>query len=785
MTFEIAAVLAILAVSLVFFVTEKLPMDVVALLVLATLAISGLVTLEEALAGFSNPAVVTVWAMFILSAGLTATGVADFLGRQVLVLAGTGEVRMILVIMMTAAVLSAFMNNIGVAALMLPVVMDIARRTQTSPSRLLMPMAYGSLLGGLTTLVGTPPNLVASGVLRQAGYEGFSLFEFSPIGVPAMILGALVIALIGRHLLPKEMPESMKMAEGVDKLRFSYDLDERRFKLRVAPGSTLHGRPLKDCGLARSLGLNVLAIHRGAHTLTDIDGNTVVQTGDVLTVQGRLEDFRELIRLQAFEMAGGREIFQILSHDKIAVMEATLADDSPLVGLTVRESNFRRRFGVHILEVRRATKTHRDRLADLRFKAGEQLVLQGRRDAFTGLEESSDFSRLEMVDEQKLGDLHEESEALVQLGIPEDSQLAGLSIAESGLGNRLSLDVIGIARKGGSIYFPDPDEKFRSGDQLLATCEPDMLELLRAIQGLELIDGSEAPLEMDDERSGLAEATLSPASSLVGKTVRELDFRQRYGLVVRAIWRKGRAYRTHLHGIRLEFGDALLLVGPRERVEALAGDADFILLSRSAYKETARQAPWLAGLSAALVVGVVISVLTGWLPISIAAVAAGGLMVAFRCLSMENAYRAIEWKSVFLIAGMIPLGTAMQSSGAASWLATGVTALAEPFGIWGLMISIYLLTMLATTIVPTTALVLIMGPIAIEASSGMNLDPKLLIMAVAMAASASFTSPISHPANVLVMGPGGYRFVDYVRVGAVLALVVMVTVLPLIMLRYG
>jgi di/tricarboxylate transporter len=134
---------------------------------------------------------------------------------------------------------------------------------------------------------------------------------------------------------------------------------------------------------------------------------------------------------------------------------------------------------------------------------------------------------------------------------------------------------------------------------------------------------------------------------------------------------------------------------------------------------------------------------------------------------------------------MIPLGTAMQSTGAASWLAKGVTAMAAPFGVWGLMISLYLLTMLATTIVPTTALVLIMAPIAIEASGSMDLDPKLLIMAVAMAASASFTSPISHPANVLVMGPGGYRFVDYVRMGAILALVVMVTVLPLVMWKYG
>jgi di/tricarboxylate transporter len=784
MTLEIAAVLAILAIALVFFVTEKLPMDVVALLVLATLAVSGLVTLDEALAGFSNPAVVTVWAMFILSAGLSATGVADFLGRQVLKLAGTGEMRIIIVIMLTTGVLSAFMNNIGVAALMLPVVMDIARKTQTSPSRLLMPMAYSSLLGGLTTLVGTPPNLVASGVLRQAGMEGFTLFEFAPIGVPALILGALFIAFIGRHLLPSEMPESMKPAPSGSKLQFSYELDDRRFQLQVGQISPLHNRPLKDCGLARSLGLNILSIQRGSETLHDPDGSAPIHSGDLLTVQGRPEDFRELLRWQAFEMASGNEIFEILSPDKIAVAKAKLADNSPLVGLTVGESNFRRRFGVHILEIERPTRTHRNSLADLRLRAGESLLLQGRRDAFEKLSESPDLNELEFITDQNRKDLQENSDSLVELAIPEDSQLANISIAESGLGNRLSLDIIGIARKSGSIYYPDPDEKFRPGDRLLALCDPETLELLRSIQSLELIETNGAS-DLSEDRSGLAEATLSPSSSLVGKTVRELDFRQRYGLVVRAIWRKGRSYRTHLHRIRLEFGDALLLVGPREKVEALADDSDFILLSRSAYKETARNAPWLAGISAALILAVVVSVLAGWLPIAIAAVSAAALMVAFRCLKMEDAYRAIEWKSVFLIAGMIPLGTAMQSSGAASWLAKGVTAMAAPFGVWGLMIALYILTMLATTIVPTTALVLIMAPIAIEASGTMNLDPKLLIMAVAMAASASFTSPISHPANVLVMGPGGYRFVDYVRMGALLALVVMLTVLPLIMWKYG
>ena len=181
--------------------------------------------------------------------------------------------------------------------------------------------------------------------------------------------------------------------------------------------------------------------------------------------------------------------------------------------------------------------------------------------------------------------------------------------------------------------------------------------------------------------------------------------------------------------------------------------------------------------------GVVGLVLFGVLPIAVAAIAGVVVMVAMRCLHMDEAYRAIEWQSVFLIACMIPMGTAMQESGAAQWIADGVVYAAEPFGAWGMVIGLYLLTSVATTIVPTTALVLIMAPIAMGAAARFNLPPHMIMMAIAMAASASFTSPISHPANVMVMGPGGYRFIDYVKMGVLLAIIVMVTVLPMIALQ--
>ena len=785
MTIQIAAVLLILIIALVLFVSEKLRMDVVALLVLGTLAVGGLVSMPEALAGFSNPAVVTVWAMFILSAGLSATGVANIIGRHVLRFAGTSEPRMIIVIMLTTGTLSAFMNNIGVAALMLPVVMDIARRTKTSPSRLLMPMAYGSLLGGLTTLIGTPPNLVASSSLRLVGLQGFSLFEFTPIGLPALVAGTLFVAFIGRHLLPKNMPEGMEGAESGTGLRFSYDLGKRRFRLKVAEDSPLVGRTLRESKLSSTLGMNVIFVNRRGKLMSHPGAGFELAGGDILTTQGRIENFREFLSWQALEMAKGMEILEILAHYQVAAVKAVLSGKSDLVGRRIGELDLRSRFGAYILEVRRGHALHRDELDNVILREGDVLVLETRQDGIENLRKVADFENVEALPSDELARVYPETDKLIELIIPAESHLAGMTVAQSGLGESLRLRLIGIARKGGAILFPKANEAFKPGDQLLAVGSEETFDVVRSIQSLELVHDESGLVAEEEAENKLIEVTLSPQSALHGKTLKELDFRKIYGIEVLSIWRRGRAYRSHLHNMRLEFGDALLLSCTGDDAARLSKDPGFLVISGGERKDAARRDPGKAILAGGLMLAVVASVLLGWLHIAIAAVSASALMVACKCLTMEDAYRAIEWKSVFLIAGMIPLGTAMETSGAAKWIAEGMSAIVEPFGMWGMLGGLYFITALATTIVPTTALVLIMSPIAISTSTEMGLDPKLLMMAVAMAASASFTSPISHPANVLVMGPGGYRFMDYVRMGIGLAVTVAATVLPLIVWIYA
>ena len=296
MTLEIAATMAILLVAIVLFVTEILRVDLIALLVLAALALTGLVSPEQALSGFSNPAVITVWAVFILSGGLSRTGVANVLGRNVMRLSGQGEVRLLVVIMVTAAVLSAFMNNIGVAALLLPVVIGISQKTRIPASKLLLPLAYGSLLGGLMTLIGTPPNILASNALREYGLEPFGFFSFAPVGVAIMIAGVAFMAVIGRRLLPERHPVQSLAGQNGGRMEPEdfFALDERLALVEIPPGTPFAGKTIAESRLGRALGITILGIERNGRKQIDIAPQTVLQDKDRLLVLGNLERLEEL-----------------------------------------------------------------------------------------------------------------------------------------------------------------------------------------------------------------------------------------------------------------------------------------------------------------------------------------------------------------------------------------------------------------------------------------------------------------------------------------------------------
>jgi di/tricarboxylate transporter len=593
-TIENLLVLGILAVAVVLFVSEKLRVDVVAMMVLVALVLTGLVTVEEAFSGFASPAVITVWAVFIVSGGLTRSGVADLIARQVVRLAGRNQLRLTVLIMLAVGVMSAFMNNIGAVAILLPAVMSVARETDIPPSKLLIPLAWASLLGGNMTMIGTPPNILASSILETyADIEPFRFFDFTPMGLVVLGAGILYMVLVGRHLLPKRSP-------GGD-LADSYPVQEYLTEARVAGNSPLMGKTVREADLENRYGLNVIHIH-----LCCQEGETV------------------------------------------------------------------------------------SAMTDHRLQEGDELHLEATADAILAA-----------------------------------SQTLGL--------------------------VPVPD---------------------RPIQ----------PWEPEPERSAfeLAEVVLAPSSSLRGKTLRQIDFRSRFGLAVLAIRHQGETLFARLGDVALDFGDSLLIQGPVDKINLLRRERDFLLLDMPPLEIRRTQK---APVSIAILLGVLVVVTAGWLHVSAAMFIGALLMVLSGTLTMDEAYRSIEWKSVFLIAGMLPLGLAMENTGTARLLADQIVGLVGDWGPLAVMMGIFVMTGLLTEVMSNAAATVLAVPIAIDAALGMGADPHAFVMAIVIAASTSFLMPIGHQVNVLVFGPGGYRFSDYTKVGVWLNVVLFILtalILPLI-----
>ena len=600
MTGDIALMLAILAISVVLFIVDWLRVDVVALLILLALILTGLVTPTEAFVGFSSPAVVTVWAIFIVSGGLFHTGVANQLANYLLRIAGTRIPRLTGLLMATVGIMSGVMNNVGATAVLMPAVVSMSRRVRISPSRLLLPLAFGSLMGGMTTLIGTPPNILVSDALRTAGLEPFSLFDFAPVGLTVLSVGVVYMVLLGRRLLPDRSPvEQLAEVAGNDvDLTDLYRLGERLFRARIPYGSALIGETLAESGLRQDFELSVIGIERRGEARLAPTKDFILRRGDVLLIEGML--------------------------DHLSWAEAT--------------------------------------------------------------------GRLELQPE------------------------------------------VGV------------DDK-----------------------------------DLQSEAVGVAEVLLSPHARLVGKTLSDIQFREKYNLSVLAILRDGRPRRTGLAELPLRFGDTLLVQGPRHNFRVLQREPDFVVLGgiEEAPAIRARKAPLATG----LVLVMLVSVVAGWLPIMAGALLAGVLMVITGCLTMDEAYQAIEWKAVFLVAGTLPLGIAMENTGTAEYLAGLLIDAVGGLGPMAVLVGFYILTNMLTQFMSNAASTVLIAPIAIGAARQIGADPRTLLMGIAVAASAGFLTPVAHQSNVLVMGPGGYRFGDYLKVGLPLDLITLaavVIVLPLV-----
>jgi di/tricarboxylate transporter len=601
LTTEIILVLSILVIAVVLFITEKLRVDLVAMLVTLSLALTGLLSPEKSLSGFSHPAVIAVIAVFIIGEGLFQTGLAQLIGRYVTRIAGSSEVRLTVIIMLSVAGVSAVIDNVGATAVMLPVVVGLARQNNIPPSKLLIPLSFGALQGGLLTLIGRPSNIIVSNTLLDYTKEPFAFFDFAPLGLILLGIGVPYMVFVGRRLLPERAVEDKleAMMAAQRKALEQYQLGERLFQVRVLP-------------------------------------------------------------------------------------------DSPLVDLALDESN---------------------------------------------------------------------------------------------LGRFMGLDIVGIVRNGDSILRPPPNYHLQADDLLLIRGKPEEVVRLRWTRGVEVEQEVVHwhPEDIVSPDLALAEAVLTTQSSFIGKSLRELDFRRRYEVTVLAIWRDGTPRRTDLGNIALRFGDTLLIQGTRANVHQLGRQPDLLVLGDEPETGETRthRARW-AGLLLLLMIALVGFELTS---VAIGALCAAVLMVLTGCLTLDDAYAAIEWKAVFLMAGMLPLGVALQDTGAAAYLADKGIGLVGGLGAHGILAGVFFFTLIASQVMSSVAAAVLIAPIAATTAQSIGADPRAFLMAVAAAGSFAFITPIGHQANVLVMGPGGYRFTDYARVGLPLALllcIITIVILPIL-----
>lgn len=366
MTIEIALTLAIIVAALALFVTEKLRVDLVALIVLISVGVLGLISPERVFDGFANSAVVTVWAVYIVSGGLFKTGVADTMGRAIQWLAGDREPRLIASVMVTCGVISAFMNNVGATAMLMPALIGISRRTKIAISKLLIPLSFSSLLGGAMTLIGTPANILAMSILADRGLSPLGFFQFTPLGIILLTTGILYMVLIGRHLLP--------VREGAQGRQDVYRLREYVTEVRVSRKSPLVGKSLLESRLGRERDLTVLGLERDGDSLDRIRRDTCICEGDLLTIEGCADDLMEAREvLGLVPEAEQRLNIEHLEPGNVQLIEATLAPNTGLVGRTLRDVHFRNRYGFTALAIWRHGEAITEKLPDVPLYFGDAL----------------------------------------------------------------------------------------------------------------------------------------------------------------------------------------------------------------------------------------------------------------------------------------------------------------------------------------------------------------------------------------------------------------------------
>ena len=762
MTPEIGFLFAIIAVMIYFFLTEKLPVELTAFTGLAILALSGYVEPNEAFQGFASPAVITMLSVFFVSAALLRTGVADSAAGAIHNLVGPREKLLIVVLMLVTGLLSAFMNNVAATAVLMPAVASLAKQVGIAPSRLFMPLAFGAILGGTTTLVGTPANLLTAQVMGAHGVEPFKLFDFAPFGIVLLAAGVLYMLTIGQWLLPDRGTGSTMVTPG--DLTKIYRLRERLFSIRVPQGSPMDGITLREARIGTALGVNVVAIVREGEKQLAPPPEFMIRAEDHLLVEGRFSDVEHLMSVQGLELGYSNQVDLREASGIFTGVVIRVSENSDIVGKTVQALRVRERYGVLVAAIWRGGEITHDRPGGLPLHVGDEVLFVGQREQIEQVAASPQTDVIE-IGPSAVGRLEGIG---FELKINAGSTMAGKSLRESRMGELVGLTVLGVLRSGKLITI-GLDDIFEVDDRLLVTGEPARVGSLMGVGNVEL-EGEASETEIESASVRVVEAVVAPRSAIAGHTLEELNFREHYNLQVLAIWREGEPVHEGLADIRLRIGDALLLQGRATKIELLGPNPDFLMLTPGLEEvRRTKKAPFaLAGLGM-----MVLFVVGGYFPIQVAAFAAAVFVVLTGALTMQEAYRAIEWRAIFLVAAVLPVGVAMERSGAAALIANGIVDSVGSIGPFAVLVSLLVLSSALSQGLDGAPTVVLLAPVVFLAAEQLSISPRPLMMGVGLAASAAFLTPFSHKANLLVMSAGGYRVGDFTRVGSALTIIVL------------
>lgn len=592
---NIPVTLSITSIAFFIFVFELLPADITAMLVMVVLMLTKQVTPTQGIEGFSNSATLTVMAMFILSAGLARTGALQRASELLTRWSGKQTFQQITALGVITGPISGIVNNTAIVSVFLPLVEELCRKQGIPVSKLLMPLSFVTILGGMLTVVGTSTSVLASGLSDKLGYGEFGLFQFTALGVIVFVIGLAYLAFLAPFLLPEGQVPNM---------------------------------------LGQDYGL------------------------------------------------------------KEYVSEVVVTPRSSLVGHTLSESQLQRRF---------------------------------------------------------------------------------------------DLDVLDLIHNGSRFAQPLGDKTLSVGDILIIRCGRDDLLGIRDSEGLEILPdvqfGQKSwQADLSSGEEGIAEVMVTSNATLIGSTLKELRFRQRYNVTVLAIRRGQEVVRDRLGMVPLRFGDLLLLQGPKQSFVGLQTSRDLLMLEQ---KNIEPLRPHKSNTAILIGIGVIAVAATGQYPILVSALAGAVLMVLTRCLKPGELYQSVRWDVIFLLAGLIPLGTAMESSGATEWMAEQLVLLGGQLSGYWIVTILFIATTLLTAILSNSAAIILLLPVGVQVANAIGINPFTVMLVITFAASNSFLTPIAYQTNTMVYGAGGYRFLDFVKVGGPLCLLLTIVTPPLAIWLYG